>query len=699
MHTMKSLFGSLLLLGALAGIAGCGQPPLPKSGTNAKDTKSVDPWKKAVELFHQTENMRAGDEWSRFRSGCEQVKGHFAKTEVLKTMRERSSANRAFLESEVHLNADELADVESPSFRGPDAHHLDECYLLADVAKALETTGLTPPLVAETSFRWAMRNVLPHEQGDSWTPPACTLRRGYGSPLERALVFLALLRQAQGEGCLIVVPEGNAEPKQILAAFHDPADSKLYLFDPRLGLPLMGKDGKSVLTLKEALADPALLKPALITEAQAKQLQAWLVCPLYALPARMHELQRVLTSRGESVVLYLDAAELARDIAKASGLTVKVWNQPATAKTAPNSPTRSLRQFLPSREGGIDESNRLPRFQRARLPIENVRANLAQINLRRGDLLPGPAYDMLLGLTEQLVNQYDLQAREMLLRGDYGAVSRRQERLQLFARNEALDRLVGDAKFAKEVEEWRQEVIKANVDDKVKAFMLLSVGQDLYLRLLIDITKEEKLDSQFKMGVITRILAVAIREHLAAELAYAQDSGNHEKADHAQTLLRAPKATPEQKAEAHDAWIIAKNSWENYYLETFVLQAKLKQKLRQLQTVRADNQLERIDKQVSLLETVHLDVQEYFSARLRLAECIEHAQGAPAARVSRLATKAQLEALKKEGLLAAEIRRLEGAPPDYRRRLDLLARDWSEQGNYFWLNRQIEQLTADAGKK
>ena len=45
-------------------------------------------------------------------------------------------------------------------------------------------------------FRWVMRNVLLHEQGDSWTPPAFTLRRGCGSALERALVFLALLRQA-----------------------------------------------------------------------------------------------------------------------------------------------------------------------------------------------------------------------------------------------------------------------------------------------------------------------------------------------------------------------------------------------------------------------------------------------------------------------------------------------------------------------
>ena len=70
-------------------------------------------------------------------------------------------------------------------------------------------------------FHWVMRNVLPCEQGDSWTPPAFTLRRGHGSPLERALVFLAFLRQARIEGCLIVVPEKDAEPKSFLVAVLD----------------------------------------------------------------------------------------------------------------------------------------------------------------------------------------------------------------------------------------------------------------------------------------------------------------------------------------------------------------------------------------------------------------------------------------------------------------------------------------------
>ena len=66
-----------------------------------------------------------------------------------------------------------------------------------------------------------------------------------------------------------------------------------------------------------------LLEPSLITPPDAKKLQAWLVCPLYALSPRMLELQRGLT-RHDTITLYLDAAQLAKDIGGACKLPVKV---------------------------------------------------------------------------------------------------------------------------------------------------------------------------------------------------------------------------------------------------------------------------------------------------------------------------------------------------------------------------------------
>src|SRR5438132_607129 len=82
---------------------------------------------------------------------------------------------------------------------------LEACFLLRDAARSLEV-GLaggkaarqTPLDRAEAGFAWVVREVRlppPGRQPISAepAPPAPVLRRGQGSPLERALVFLALL--------------------------------------------------------------------------------------------------------------------------------------------------------------------------------------------------------------------------------------------------------------------------------------------------------------------------------------------------------------------------------------------------------------------------------------------------------------------------------------------------------------------------
>lgn len=711
MHNMKSTSVALacLFLCTSFWFVGCNRAPKPPVKVNGKNVDAVDPYRDALESFLQTGDARAGDEWVRFRGGCDQLNRHFAKPDVIRSISEANTKSRPFVEASVHLTEDELSEVESTSFRTADAHYLDECFLLYDAAKSLEVIGIERVDQAEILFRWVMRNVLPHEQIDSWTPPAFTLRRGYGSPLERAMVCLALFRQSGIESCLIVVPD--TEPKQILIAALDAREkeSSLYLFDPRLGLPLKSKDAKTVLTVKEALDDSTLLQPAMISPEQAKKLEAWLVCPLYALSGRALELERGLRGR-HPITLYLDADWLANEIGKATKLQVRVWNPPAKDKTA-NSPTRCLRWFLPKQEGGIDESGRTASYVRARIPLENIKASYAQIGIR-GDILPGLAYNTLLGLSVDFFNKYELQPREMFLRGNFEAVFRRYERLQIFAKHEALVNLVGDKAFEKERENWLSQINNAAADEfskdpnvraRAQATMNNLMFQDQFIRWMIEITKEKELEHQQKITVMARILAVGMREPLDSELARTQAAISFEKADHAQALLRARKETG-GKAGVRGDWSVAKDALENFYLGHIALDVVINQRLKQITQVpfNQQNPTEHLEGQIGLLESLHREVHKYFQARLRLAECLEQMDGAKAANASLQTTKTQIEAMeKRENSLADQIKKLKEhlfakARPTYHQRLDLLARDWSETGNFFWMKRQIDQRIAAA---
>ncbi len=705
MNTMKSSLLLLLAFTAL-GSAGCNKTPV-RQLKDVKIKADLDPFRAALDIFRDTENARAGDEWTRFRAGCDQLNAHFTKASVVKGIGELSAKNRPFLEAEVRLTEDEFSEVESFSFRTADAHYLDECFLLHDASKAIEVPGLGIAEQAQIHFNWVMRNVLPHEQSDSWTPPVFTLRRGCGSPLERALVFLALLRQAQIEGCLIVVPE--AEPKYVLVAALDDKESRLHLFDPQVGVALPSKDGKSVLTLNDAV--PALLPPGMVAPGKEPKLEAWLVCPLYALSARNHELERGLRGR-HPITLHLDAAWLAGEVAKATKLPVKVWNPRAKDQASANSPTRCLRLFLPKQEGGTDETDRVNRFTRARVPVQDVLFNLAQIGITR-QLIPKASYETLLGITVDFFNKYDLQTREMYLAGQFEGVIRRQERLQRFAKNDALVGLVGDKAFEQERKDWVKRLNDASgaqfhADPRVRAqgqqAMQNLMGQDHFLRWMIEITKEEKLEHKHEMAVLTRILAVGARDYFDRELARTQAAMNHEKADHAEALVRVQKAPGAAgKAAARNAWTLARNSWQNFYLSPIVLDAMVKQRLEQLQRVDRDNPLDHLDKQVSLLESLHLDVQNYFRARLCLAECLEQLEGAKAANESRQATRDMLDVLAKKGLMLAEINKVKDHPfakgrPVFQQRLYLLAHDWSEPGHYYWMKQHIDRKVAAAGK-
>lgn len=287
------------------------------------------------------------------------------------------------LAAQLHLRPDEVAEATAPAFSPLDAHHLDACFLLRDAARSLELAPMTaegksakqsPLDRAAAGFAWVVRQVrlLPPEKQalfDAPAPPAYVLRRGTGSPLERGLVFLALLEQfgldedeAAGlQGCLLFAPDDKGQ-KRLWACGVAGAGDGLYLFDPRLGLPVPGPGDKGVATLAQAAMDAGVLRQLKIdklsydvTPEQAKATSAGVVCPLSAAAPRMRLLQdKLLRERawqGQSlppqvrVRLAEDPARAMAGVQKAVGKAeVAFWPAGATL----------LRRFLPKEEGGSD---------------------------------------------------------------------------------------------------------------------------------------------------------------------------------------------------------------------------------------------------------------------------------------------------------------------------------------------------------
>ncbi|MBI2805567.1 MAG: hypothetical protein HYX68_11370 [Planctomycetes bacterium] len=710
---------------ALVSLNGCNRPPkikVEEKSPSAAATTNI--WRHFLDSVRYPDNPRESDDWRRFRDGVRQLDGHFAKADVVNGLI-LTKEDRRFLQTNVGLDNAELAEIESLSARSADAHYLDECFLLRDAARTLENQYLTVPEQAHLCFRWVMRNMLPHEQQDSNTPPAFALRRGTGSAMERALVFLALLRQLDIEGCLIVAPNGNA-PQFLVAALDrktratgkkdeivlDPAASRLYLFDPRLGLAVLGKDGKSVVTLKEAIVDATLLKPHAITPERAKKLEAWIVCPLYALAPRMLEMQRGVRGAGGGLTLYLNPRELKTELETISGLPTGVWKTSVSFPTrdsqfhrATTCPTRWLRDFLPKAEGGLDDGapKRTEVFEFLRYPFEDAMVNYARIALT-SEILPESVYLSLQYITRELFQKYAVQPRELFLHGQYDPMKRRQERLQIFVKSEALAGLTQDPIFHKERIAWVQKVrnlnanIPANPGQQAKQRQAMQAiwMEDAFLRWMLETDSETQLDRADKKSVMTKIVAFGMLESLDFELARVRAGLGHEEADRAQANLESQqKPSAQAKQRARQAWEVARSSWANFYLHRIAIKPLIERQLIQL------SQVPRLEVRLSLLEKAHLDLHRYFHARIQLAECIAILDGAKEAKTELDSTRAEIEAFEKSGQFQTQIKNLSTkvpSNPEIQRvvqgRLDLLGRCWSQDGSYAWLKKQIVQRVA-----
>jgi hypothetical protein len=376
------------------------------------------------------------------------------------------------------LDEGSLAEIESSPFTLLDTHHLDECFLLRDAALSLQAGGVAakgadgkpvrrqPLEQAAAAFTWVMDQVRDEERAAGpgtdpglagpaakvIAPPAFALRRGWGSPLERALVFLALLRQVapatELQGCLVYCPGAGREGD----APAEPGDGRLwacgvvveggpdvFLFDPRLGLPIPGPHGKGIATLAQAAQNAEVLRQLTVqdahrydvTAAQASAAELRLVCPLSALAPRMRYLQDQLLPPVVRVNLAVNPFEDLERLQKAArregGKEFKVgpWQEPVVRGSLAG--PGLLQRFLPPEEGGSTGPGEVPKlylFQVSFLPLQ------AMPELFRDEIRFPPNVGLGRRIREAFVRPFvesvldPGKPRNLILRGRFGKAAR-----------------------------------------------------------------------------------------------------------------------------------------------------------------------------------------------------------------------------------------------------------------------------------
>jgi hypothetical protein len=319
-----------------------------------------------------------------------------------------TNEQKDWLRRHLSPSVEELAEVETSHFTRLDNYHLFQCFLMRDIANALEIKGVrSPPIPARAergmkdgtvrekpldraarAFAWVMREVRLRPSEKEEAPSSFVVRRGTGSVLERALVFLDLLEQlgdpeakeSELLGFLLQTPNGSGGLRLWACGVVVGDDKNVYLFDPNLGLPLPGPNGEGIATLAQVCKQPDILAQLNfddmyrypVTSEQVRAAQAQVVCPLSSLSPRMRQLQDKLLAPAVRVRL---AADAANNLDRVRAACAEGVDKPIAVSVSRDRATL-LHRFLPADEGGTDATNQERRFLIALVPWRTLPAEL-----------------------------------------------------------------------------------------------------------------------------------------------------------------------------------------------------------------------------------------------------------------------------------------------------------------------------------
>jgi hypothetical protein len=559
---MLLLCGTGLLVGSAALVTGCGGPP-PASVKKAASTEGSDePLENAKDAL-----LKATDQTS-CRSALQQVQAYINQSPAHRPPA-LSDSERATLK-QAGLDDKEMDEVAGSAFTLLDGHHLDQCFLFRDAAHSLDVESLPKVDQAAAAFAWVIRQVrlrAPEPEAEP-LPPHFIVRRGWGTPLERSLVFLAILRQLDIPACLLSSPD-NGKPFYWACgavASDDKGVPALYLFDARMGLPLPGPQGRGIATFAELRADPGLLQQLTTKDAhydispeQVKQAEQVMEVPLSTYSPRMRYLQDTLLAPTVAVRLGLDPLDTLNRLTAAAkgadGATPSVRIDHAL--------TGTLRNFLPLDEGGSDASkNRVRLAQWSMIPTRSL--EFAFFRNFLGDLPDDLSNETQSRFASPFVyfSQAPQSPRDDILRGH---LSRAPELLTL-QRDEwrrLQDRQGDIAELIGKMRGWKQQVIgpRAELIRFQQAGDLEGAEQAK--------ARVEAVNKQFK-ETLQELPLILAAPALHAECTYLLALCKHEQAERLQAQLDRSRKTGEaavgkaDPAAVREAWKETRAWWETF---------------------------------------------------------------------------------------------------------------------------------------
>lgn len=516
------------------------------------------------------------------------------------------------------LDDAEFQEIQEPAFTLLDGRYLEQCFLLRDAAESLQPS--TAPGTqrsalerATAAFRWTMRQVRleePNYKTFLAAPPTHVLRRGWGSALERGLVFLELLRQvgpgeqprastiasAVGQaagmsslwplswtaesmlrppllGCLVYCPgDGGAGPRLWACGVIGEGGSSIHLFDPRLGMPIPGPRPGEVATLGQVSRDPALLSQLTVsdkhrydvTAEQAAGADLRLVCPLSALAPRMQVLQERLLGSSYHVQLVAGPLDDLACLKRASRAElgsedrVRAWQEMAPDQDLGG--PGLLRRFLGPEEGGSDNASAISRRRESQF----------YQSLLRWTEIPRPFNDPLqfplnaeLGMRVHLAFRKPLldsindpsKPRNLILRGRFSKATPTLVEEQRTIR-ELVNQHQRAGDLSRELSRW--------VDD-IKRLYATQLRSSDNPALLSQVNQQ--IEAAWSHApALTLIFAAAMAESRTAQLGYLLGLCKQDQAEVQQARLdlqtRAGQAV--DATEARNTWLDALSAWDRF---------------------------------------------------------------------------------------------------------------------------------------
>jgi hypothetical protein len=534
---------SLLILSFGMVLIGCNSSRPPATQSTIV-TKQVDP---ADDLTTSVrEELRKSPDQAACRRLVDQLNATLPRLTGDRRPVALTPAERSQLEKELALQPLEIAEVTRVEFTTVDSYYLDESILFRDIARALDVDRLPPVERAVAALTWVRVNLRSVNPTGPALPPWFVAVRGTATPLERTYAFLTLLRQLDVDAALI----GDAGPEGVWAV-GVLADGQVYLFDPRLGLPLPGPDGKGVLTLGQArsTADPfhALAidpkTPYDVTPDRVKRAEVLVTAPLSSVSPRMRFLQSLLPAG--TVRLTTDpfaVGERFRSAVGADGPAVRLGGPPAL-----DALPRCLFTFLPATEGGGDPSppgqRRFERYLFEFVPFGLLPPFLQQLQGEPGSRIK---LEFMARITSLIQPG---QARDLILRGRFREATDQIVELQQRTKR----RPISTQEMEQTTREWadaaRSYYAAVSRRERGKADPTAVIGLDEMRGTMEGLWKNNRGPQAY--------LNYIVSDELAAQSTFLLALCKHEEAER---LTRRP----ETAASAAPAWASAQRWWSTF---------------------------------------------------------------------------------------------------------------------------------------